>query len=1042
MRTREKLILLLVGATLVLGALIFFAFQGNETEANYMRWLFADKFSRGVSSPGGFAAAEFPSGTFFYGGLTLFAIIMTVIVLKMVRDGEIQALRQRLRDLRHEKIEAESALQEQVWKGKSERQAKDSVMRDLESSIEKIEALLSDLNEKERELKTRDAELMAIKSSALEEAAASFSPGADRQLREELRRRNEILQAKDAALRDMEQRFAAKTRLWENQLREKDGLLKEREGELESVRLENADLHGRADQLENARKRAEERLEQELRQKKEVLDVEALARQAEEHRLNEAIRSLEAQLGERDKILRQRDAELGAIRRQVAEIDSGKAQADQALAEISARAEKDQQERERALHDLERRMAVRVHELQEELGRRDLLLQTREDELQSLHSEVKAITARLHEIADAKTRGEEALQLELKNARQQHESEAVEFGQREARYHTEISVLKAHLSEQEEFLKRRDQDVQSLEQRMHQLQRQLEETSAAREQNERSLRQALTEQEREKQASEVAARDWEQRYGKDVETLKTRLREHEEARRGREEENKQLKTQLGSLAQQLAKLGSAKEQAAQLLQQSLKKEKAALQASDSAVREMEDGFKAKIAALESELAEKQDLVGNRDAELGSVRSELAALSRQLSDLAAAKERADHLLEDALRQQKLALEAKDLGVKQVETELSSRLWDLETRLREKEELLHRRESEIHGFKNQLAELERVKESAASALHEDLRQKSELLHAREAALSGLEERFNTAIRGLESELQAKQELLAARESEVKSLLTKLNSQSEQLVDIESSKDNAARALEQELRRTTELAHARDAALKALEERLTNRLHSVEEQLNEKQELLATRDSEVDALMAKIGELTQNLAELGTERERSERMFQEELREKTALLSSNETSISELEERFNGRIESLQRQLAEKQRLMEGSGAELADLRAELIAQAERLNETEAAKVKLEGLLQEERIRSDKALMVMPALDEDGVANADGRDHGMDTLLSEREELLKARDKLIQNLMTELKEKKTQLARQEIEVWKGIERREAWKHRLAKVGIRLKD
>ncbi len=63
-------------------------------------------------------------------------------------------------------------------------------------------------------------------------------------------------------------------------------------------------------------------------------------------------------------------------------------------------------------------------------------------------------------------------------------------------------------------------------------------------------------------------------------------------------------------------------------------------------------------------------------------------------------------------------------------------------------------------------------------------------------------------------------------------------------------------------------------------------------------------------------------------------------------------------------------------------------------------------------------------------------------MDTLVSEREQLLKARDKLIQDLMTELKEKKTQLARQEIEVWQKIERREAWKHRLSKIGIRIKN
>jgi hypothetical protein len=41
-----------------------------------------------------------------------------------------------------------------------------------------------------------------------------------------------------------------------------------------------------------------------------------------------------------------------------------------------------------------------------------------------------------------------------------------------------------------------------------------------------------------------------------------------------------------------------------------------------------------------------------------------------------------------------------------------------------------------------------------------------------------------------------------------------------------------------------------------------------------------------------------------------------------------------------------------------------------------------------------------------------------------------------------MAELKEKKTQLAKQEIEVWKNIERREAWRQRLSKIGIRLKD
>ena len=106
MRTREKIIVFLVGATLVLGALIFFTFRDNEVEANYFRWLMANKLTSSWSSPTKVIAEEMPAGTLFYGGLTIFAVIMTIIALKMVRDGEIQALRKRLLDLRSEKHEA------------------------------------------------------------------------------------------------------------------------------------------------------------------------------------------------------------------------------------------------------------------------------------------------------------------------------------------------------------------------------------------------------------------------------------------------------------------------------------------------------------------------------------------------------------------------------------------------------------------------------------------------------------------------------------------------------------------------------------------------------------------------------------------------------------------------------------------------------------------------------------------------------------------------------------------------------------------------
>jgi chromosome segregation ATPase len=219
-------------------------------------------------------------------------------------------------------------------------------------------------------------------------------------------------------------------------------------------------------------------------------------------------------------------------------------------------------------------------------------------------------------------------------------------------------------------------------------------------------------------------------------------------------------------------------------------------------------------------------------------------------------------------------------------------------------------------------------------------------------------------------------------------------------------------------------------------------LENQLGQKQELLETREGELDALMSKVNELSHTLSAMEVERERTERLAQEELRENATLLESKEASITELEERFGARIDSLERQIAEKQKLLEASGMELNELRAQMNSMAERLDEAESAKVNLESLLQQERSKADQTAATAETFEKEAEKRVNGESNGWETLLNEREQLLKARDKLIDNLMAELKEKKTQLAKQEIEVWKNIERREAWRQRLSKIGIRLKD
>src|SRR6266498_3375571 len=885
MRTREKVVVLLLLAALISGAAIFFAFRDNEVEANRFRWLLATHLKYSLSSPGRFLD-ELPAGSLIYGGLTIFAVVMAIIVLKMIRDGEIQALRRHLLNLRAEKNQTESLLQEEVWKGKHERQARDSVRKDLESSIDKIELLITELNEKEKLLKARDTELMAAKSGAPDYADSGPSKDpAERLLRDELKKKTEMLQASNSTINELQQRLSAKTRQWESQLREKDGLLKGREQELDGLRTEIVDLGGRLGEMEAAKKRAEDLLHEELRQKKQVLEANDLAMRTEEKRLSEKIRILESQVSEKERLLRTRDTEVNGFRKQLSELDAAKEQMESRFQEELRKVDQDRRAKEDIINDLEQRLGTSLHGLRNEVGEKDLLLQARDGELKALNSEVKAISLRLSEMAAAKVRAEESLGEELRKEKHQREADKTVFREKEEHLDKEILLLTAQLNERNEALKSRDGDIKSLRQEVKAVALRLDELNAAKEHTEALLQKELQEEKQQREAKELTSRELEERYGKQVQSLKGQLGEKDAFLASRNEEIKSLKTQVDSLAEQLSKLGSAKERAASLLQQKLKKEKEVLQASDSAIKE-----------------------------------------------------------------------------------------------------------------------------------------------------LEERFSTRIHTLESALSEKQELIEARDAELKELRSKTNTLSGELVELETSKDHATRLLHEDLRQKTELLQSKESAMKALEERLTGKLRSLENQVSQKQELLAARDTELDALMAKVSELTQKLSELGAERERSDRLLQEGLREKTALLQSKETSIGELEERLKGRVESLERQLTEKQKLLEAGSVELSELHTQMNVITERLNETETAKVYLEGLLQQQQSKADQALV--------SAAGLNGEAHDLDTLVSEREQLLKARDKLIQDLMTELKEKKTQLARQEIEVWQKIERREAWKHRLSKIGIRIKN
>jgi len=251
MRTREKFFVAVVVVALILGAGIVIWLQGNEVEANYTRWLVSRNLRQFLSSPLAFMFGNSDSGestnAWFYGMVAGFGLLVMVVVLRMFRDDRVLALRERVQELGAAKQAAEHLLQEEVWKGKTARQAKDSVTRDLEDSIGRIEAMIGELTEKERALKARDDELRSLKSSGGAVRPVVVNAGAgDSVPRAELVRTVEALQAKDAEARELRQQLTAKARLWESQLQTKDDLLSRRDTELLIAHGEASELTAQA----------------------------------------------------------------------------------------------------------------------------------------------------------------------------------------------------------------------------------------------------------------------------------------------------------------------------------------------------------------------------------------------------------------------------------------------------------------------------------------------------------------------------------------------------------------------------------------------------------------------------------------------------------------------------------------------------------------------------------------------------------------------------------------------------------------------------
>ena len=530
-----------------------------------------------------------------------------------------------------------------------------------------------------------------------------------------------------------------------------------------------------------------------------------------------------------------------------------------------------------------------------------------------------------------------------------------------------------------------------------------------------------------REAKETAVKGLETNASRSL-AIQRQLSENEILLKNRDGELRALQSQVNAMKERpggIALAGILKQSA---LQDELREKTDLLQAKDSAIKQLEKNLIGKVQPLESQLSLKDKLLNERD-------QELEALKRQLAREEAAKAQTESSLADELRKEKRALQAKDSAMKELERGLTAKLQALEAQLREKQGLLQSRSNELNALRSevtilngQLTDLTSTRERAETGLQQELKRTAEVLRAKDSAMKELKGSLIAKFQALESQMHEKQELLQSRSTELEALTSEVTNLSGRLTDLASTKERAENLLQQELKKKMEVLQSKDIAIQELETNLSGRLNALENQLSEKDGFIKDRDAELDVLRAQ-------LTKMGSASEEIENSLREERRKTMQVLEAKDSTVTELEKSLNKAVNALENRSAEQETLLKGRAAEIQGLKSELDAVRTQLTKVGSVTELSGGLIQQKLLKESSSRL--KELDE----NLE-KVQSLESVIKEKEDMLKIRDGKIERLESELKEKRTELARHEITVWQGIERRAAWKQRLKKFGIDMKD
>ena len=305
-------------------------------------------------------------------------------------------------------------------------------------------------------------------------------------------------------------------------------------------------------------------------------------------------------------------------------------------------------------------------------------------------------------------------------------------------------------------------------------------------------------------------------------------------------------------------------------------------------------------------------------------------------------------------------------------------------------------------------------------QELKSQAEALRSKDAAIKEKERKLDGKIQALEIQLTEKEALLQSRNTELAGLKGEVSVVTGRLADAASAKERAENLLQQELKKKSELLRSKDSALQEAEKNLLGKVRTLENQLGERDAFLRERDAQMQDLRAQ-------LTKMGSMNEEARRLLADELKKLRPVLEGKDAAIKALEEKWTTTVRPLEERVDGQETLLNQRAAQIEALRSELDTLKTQLAETGASAEPAEGAPVPRTKEFEESMK---------------RIHTLEHSLRETGDLMIIRDEKIERLEAEIKEKRTELAKHEIEVWQAVERRSQWKRRLSRFGISMKD